>query len=205
LVRLRRPLSEVLAVFAFIMLYIWRLRASHPWCWMFALAAILLSHYFRGERPSDIGIRSRGFLVCLRRYGPAMAAIVALGIGCALEWGTLRPMTARGAALSLGLYLPWGLFQQYLLNGYLLNRLEAALSPLKSAGLASCLFALAHLPNWFLMLTTLGFGLCANLIYRRHKNLYFLGLAHGLLGFTIFVAAPDWLIHHLRVGPGWFR
>ena len=187
------------------MAYIWRLRVAHPWSWTLILAVILASHYLRRERPSAIGCRAGGFAVCLRRYGPLVAVIVAGGIGCAMEWGTLRPMTTRGVALSLGLYLPWGFFQQYLLNGYLLNRLERSLSPAKSATLASALFSLAHLPNWFLMIATLAGGLCANAVYRRHKNLYFLGLAHALLGFTIFVAAPDWLIHHLRVGPGWFR
>lgn len=187
------------------MAYIWRFRVAHPWSWVFLLAAVLFSHCWRGERPSAIGCRASGFTVCLRRYGPLVAILVAGGIGCALEVGTLRPMTLRGMALALALYLPWGFFQQYLLNGYLLNRLESVLSPAKSATLASALFSLAHLPNWFLMITTLAGGYCANIVYRRHKNLYFLGLAHALIGFTIFVAAPDWLIHHLRVGPGWFR
>lgn len=205
MVRYRLPILEVLAVFAFIMAYIWRLRTLYPWSWVLAVAAVILSQYLRGERLARIGIRAAGFSACLRRYGLVIAAIIALGFACAFECGTLRHMTVRNAALALALYLPWGLFQQYLLNGYLLNRVETALSPVKSATLASGLFALAHLPNWFLMLATLPFGYCANIVYRRHRNLFFLGLAHALLGFTIFVVTPDWLIHHLRIGPGWFK
>ena len=197
-------LLEPFAIFAGIMAYIWWFRIAHPWSWTCVAAAIFVSHYLRGERPSAIGCRTGGFVVCFRHYGLTLALLLFIGWLGAIEWGTLRPMTMRAAALSLAVYLPWGLFQQYLLNGYLLNRLQAALSPAKSAGLASGLFALAHLPNWFLMLITLGLGLCANLVYRRYKNLYFLGIAHALLGFTIFVAAPDSLIHHLRIGPGWF-
>lgn len=201
----RVRLLEPLAVFGLIMAYIWRFRVEHPWSWTFVLAAVLVSHLLRGEGPAAIGCRTQGFATCLRTYGPAVALIVAIGLGSALEWGTLRPMTTRAAAFALGLYLPWGLLQQYLLNGYLLNRLEKVLSPAKAAPVAAALFSLAHLPNWFLMIATLAGGYCANIVYRRHKNLYFLGLAHAVLGFTIFVAAPDWMIHHLRVGPGWFR
>jgi Type II CAAX prenyl endopeptidase Rce1-like len=187
------------------MAHIWVFRVGHPWSWTLVLAVVLVSHLARRERPATIGYRAQEFNACLRRYGPAVAAIVAIGFASASQWGTLRPMTARGLALSLGLYLPWGLLQQYLLNGYLLNRLERALSPAKATSLAAALFSLAHLPNWFLMIATLGGGYFASIVYRRHKNLYFLGLAHAILGFTIFVTAPDWLIHHLRVGPGWFR
>lgn len=187
------------------MAYIGRLRITHPWSLTIPLAAIFASHDLRGEQPAKIGVRTGGFSLCLRRYGPALAAIVAIGLACALEWGALRSVTARSAALSFSLYLPWGYFQQYLLNGYLLNRLDTTLSPAKSAATASSLFALAHLPNWFLMAATPVFGCAANVVYRRHRNLYFLGLAHALLGFTIFIAAPDSLIHRLRIGPGWFR
>ncbi len=199
------PIVEPLAVFALIMAYIWRFRPVHPWSWVLVPAILLLSHFLRGDRLASIGCRTQGFTACLRGVGPAVALFVAIVFASAMAWGTIRPMTASGVALSLGLYLPWALAQQYLLNGYLLNRLDAALSPAKAALLAAALFSLAHLPNWFMMITTLVLGYCANVVYRRHKNLYFLGLAHAILGFTIFVTTPDWLIHHLRVGPGWFR
>jgi membrane protease YdiL (CAAX protease family) len=205
LTRYRLPLFEALAIFGLIMAYIWRYRVVHPWSWMLIPPIILMSHWLRGERPAEIGCRAQGFTACLRRYGLAVALIVTFGFALAMEWGTLRPMNAASAALALALYLPWGLFQQYLLNGYLLKRLESVLSPDKAAPVAAALFSLAHLPNWFLMIATLTGGYCASIVYRRHKNLYFLGLAHAILGFTIFVAAPDWMIHHLRVGPGWYR
>jgi membrane protease YdiL (CAAX protease family) len=204
-IRRRFSLVEALAVFGLIMAYIWRFRSTHPWSWTIIFAIILLSHIVRGERPGRIGFRARGFGACLLIYGPAVALLVAAVLAGAMALGTSREMTLRGAALSLALYLAWGLFQEYLLNGYLLNRLESALPRDRAAPLAAMLFSLVHLPNWFLMMVTLAGAFCAGIVYRRHNNLYFLGLAHAILGFTIFVAAPDWLIHHLRVGPGWFR
>jgi hypothetical protein len=35
--------------------------------------------------------------------------------------------------------------------------------------------------------------------------LYVLGIGHALIGLTLFIVVPDWVSHHLRVGPGWFR
>jgi membrane protease YdiL (CAAX protease family) len=200
----RRAILEPVAIFGLIMAYIWRFRADYPWSWLLVLGIVVVSHLVRGDRLVEMGYQVQGFTVCLRRFGPALLAIVAMGFAGAWTWGSIRPIGLRGAALALALYLPWGLFQQYLLNGYLLNRLDGALSPAKSGTMAAALFSLVHLPNWFLMVATLAFGYCASLVYRRHKNLYFLGLAHGVIGFTIFVTAPDWMIHHLRIGPGWF-
>jgi hypothetical protein len=62
----------------------------------------------------------------------------------------------------------------------------------------------AHSPNWFLMPVTLVSGYGAIWVYRRYNNLYFLGLAHAMIGFLLFVAVPDSVSHHLNVGPGWF-
>jgi membrane protease YdiL (CAAX protease family) len=69
---------------------------------------------------------------------------------------------------------------------------------------SAMLFAGAHLPNWFLMAVTLLAGYVCARIYMRHKNLYFLGIAHATIGFLLFLVVPDSISHHLIVGPGWF-
>ena len=120
---------------------------------------------------------------------------------------TLRDITWDSAFFSLLFYCLWGLFQQYLLNGYFVNRfLEAVPKPAygQVPVLAGTLFSAAHLPNWFLMIVTFAGGyLCAK-AYIKRRNLFFLGLAHGILGFLLYLVVPDSVSHHLRVGPGWF-
>jgi len=37
----------------------------------------------------------------------------------------------------------------------------------------------------------------------RYRNIYFLGLAHAVIGAVLFVAIPD-SISHLTVAPGFF-
>ena len=90
------------------------------------------------------------------------------------------------------------------MNGYFLNRFEAVLSPRAAPVVSAALFSGVHTPNWFLMIVTLLTGYLAAVVYRRDKNLYFLGLAHGCVGFLLFLVVPDLVSHHLNVGPGWF-
>jgi len=194
---------EALAVFAIIMAYIWKLRFTHPMFWFPAVALILTSHLAHHERAPGLGFQARNFGNCVRTFGPALIGLALAILTAGLALGTIRPLGLGQAMESFGLYLPWGLFQQYLLNGYFLKRFEMALSRNAASILTSVLFCAVHLPNWFLMLVTLVAGYGAIWVYRRYRNLYFLGLAHATIGFLLFVAVPDSLSHHLNVGPGW--
>ena len=187
------------------MAYIWKLRFVHPWSWTLALLTVFASHVIRRERPPALGFRLEHLGACLRRFGPLLLSI-ALALAIAgLILGTIRPMGLSDAALGLGLYLPWGLFQQYLMNAYFLKRFETALSPRNAGMITAALFSAVHSPNWFLMLVTPIGGYVAIEVYRRYTNLYFLGIAHAILGFLLFLVVPDSVSHHLNVGPGWWR
>ena len=90
------------------------------------------------------------------------------------------------------------------MNGYVANRLLAVSSARHAPLIAAALFAGVHLPNWFLMLVTFGAGYASAKIFMRYRNLYFLGLAHAVIGTLLFVVIPDSVSHHLTVGPGFF-
>jgi hypothetical protein len=194
-------LIEPLAVFAAIMAYIWRIRVTHPWLFVPIPAMVLLSHFARNERAPSLGFRAAQLRECLRKFGPLLAALVLVMLAGGLLLGTIRPIGLDRAALGLALYLPWGLFQQYLLNGYFLNRFDTVLPLRASDATVAALFSAVHSPNWFLMLFTPLAGYVSIQIYRRHRNLYFLGLAHATIGFLLFMVFPDTVIHHLNVGP----
>jgi membrane protease YdiL (CAAX protease family) len=70
--------------------------------------------------------------------------------------------------------------------------------------MAATLFAGVHLPNWFLMVVTFAMGYYSAKIFMRYRNIYFLGLAHAVIGTALFVVIPDSISHHLTVGPGFF-
>jgi membrane protease YdiL (CAAX protease family) len=165
---------------------------------------MLLSHRLRGERPAALGFHRRNLRDCLEEFAPVLAflALLLLAIGILMQ--TTRHLRSDQAFWALAGYLPWGLFQQYILNGYFLNRFDSVLSRRTASVISAALFSGAHLPNLFLMAVTLAAGYICARIYRRHKNLYFLGLAHGTVGFLLFLVVPDSISHHLTVGPGWF-
>lgn len=200
----RMTILEPLAVFVMIMAYIWDLRYSHGRVWLLILALMVVSHLARRERAAALGFRSGNLRECLRDFAPALGLLALAMLGCGILLQTTRTLAPRQGALALGAYLPWGIFQQYLLNGYFFNRFNQALSARAAPLAAAVLFSGAHLPNWFLMGVTLPLGYCAARLYRRYHNLYFLGIAHGVIGFLLFLVVPDSISHHLTVGPGWF-
>lgn len=200
-----RKLLEPLLMFGLIMAYIWKLRALHPSLWILIPALMFVSHLLHHERPRALGFVLRGLPSLLKQLAPVLALIAAVLLTSGALLHTLRPIGFRGIAFAFAPYLPWGLVQQYVLNGYFLNRLDAALPTRASAVLAALLFSAAHAPNPFLMAVTLPLGWCATLLYRRTHNLYLLGIAHAVIGLLLFIVIPDSVSHHLRVGPSWFR
>jgi hypothetical protein len=195
---------EPIVLFALILAYIWGLRYHFPAAWAPILALPVASHWWRGEGAAGLGFRVRGLSDCVRRFAPALGFFSLALVASGLLLDTVRPVPLERAAMAWAIYLPWGLFQQYLLNGFCLTRLEIALPQRGAALAAAALFSAIHAPNWFLMLVTLGTGYVAARLYTSYRNLYFLGLAHGTVGVLLFLVVPDSISHHLVIGPGWF-
>jgi membrane protease YdiL (CAAX protease family) len=197
---------EPLLVFGLIVAYIWKLRFTHPRCWIAIPALMLLSHLLHREGPRALGFEPRTLRHGLNELAPllTLVALLMLAVGTLLQ--TLRQTAFDAGVAGLAAYLLWGLTQQYALNGYFLNRFDAVFSSrAASSSVTALLFSAVHAPNPFLMAVTLPLGWCATLLYRRTRNLYLLGIAHGTIGLLLFVTVPDSVSHHLRVGPGWFR
>jgi hypothetical protein len=70
---------------------------------------------------------------------------------------------------------------------------------------AATLFAIAHLPNAFLMVVTLVWGVTACALFLRYRNLYSLGVAHGIVGLCLAIAIPNAVHHQMRVGLSYFK
>jgi hypothetical protein len=196
-------LLEPLGVFAMIVAYIWRWRYRHPLSWIVILGFVLVSHALRRETPASLGFRVANLKSALAATAPAVltVALALLAIGAIFH--TIRAVTLQSALLSLALYCFWGLFQQYLLNGYFLNRF-VKISPAFAPLIAAIAFSAIHTPNWFLIIVTFFAGFVCAKIYLKFRNLYVLGLAHGVIGFLLYLCVPDTISHHLYVGPKWF-
>jgi hypothetical protein len=190
--------------FLLIMLYIWRLRYTAPLAWIAIVAFLILTHVVRRERAAQLGLQWSNFAECLEVLGPPVALIALLLVAGGVLLQTTRRMTFEQGLLLIVGYCIWGLFQQYLLNGYLANRLAAFSTERRVPLIAASAFSAAHLPNWFLMLVTFVLGYYSTQLYLKYRNVYALGIAHGIIGSLLFVVVPDSVSHNLRVGPGFF-
>jgi hypothetical protein len=197
---------EAVGMLVLILVYIWwvqpRLRIRSAW--LALLAPVIVSHVRRGETLTGLGFRRTNLRACLVAMAPLLVALAAAVLALGAIFGTVRHVSPSRLAAFFVYYCVWGLFQQYALNGYFVNRIAAAAAGRGErfvATLAAASFAIVHAPNWFLVGVTFGTGyLCAR-YYLRYRNLFPLGLAHGLLGTVLFLAAPDDLSQHFYIGP----
>jgi len=102
-------------------------------------------------------------------------------------------------------YLIWALLQQFLLQSFFFSRFEELYGSDRAVWLSGTLFALVHVPNMILTSCTLFSGLLFCELFRRHRNIYPLGIIHALLGLTLSSVVPESLLQHMRVGIGFLR
>ncbi len=190
--------------FALIMVCLWWLIEN----WLFVLFILcgmfyLNVHYKEGL--SKIGFRpdniSRCFSECLK-YLVAVVGVLAL---FGAKFGTNRlPLSLLRAMF---LYLLFCAIQQYILNGFFVNRLVSFYGEENNPKIPTIIagsFALAHLPNWFLMIVTFLCGYICVRVFLKYRNLYFLIPAHFIIGSMLNLVVPHWIIRHLIVGPYYF-
>ena len=99
-------------------------------------------------------------------------------------------------------YLPWAMLQQALLLLVIAPRLqgEPKLSGATACWLSGAVFALLHLPNFGLMVATLGAGAVFAWAGRRQPALLPLVAVHWLLGTLLAWLATPWLLRNAEVG-----
>jgi len=199
-------LVELCVGYGFIVAAIWTL---YPWQRGFywaAIAWIIVTTCIHRPTWRAVGLGLPGLV--RSAWVVAVALLLAvLAVYTAARMHTLHPL--HGPMLLLRHYwgyLIWAVMQQFLLQIYFLVRLMRLL-PGKVAPViaAAGLFSLAHLPNPVLAPVTMVWGVIACILFLRYRNLYTLGLAHGILGICVAVIVPDSIQHHMRVGIGYYR
>ena len=197
---------EVAAYFAGILAYIWRWQYSFPHAWVFVLALILVGHLLHRDTLKGLGLAASGLgatariilpfaLVCylpLVGYGFAERRLALL----LPSWQCLPPIFG---------YTLWCAFQQYLAQSCLHNRLMAVMrNPHARALLIGLMFSATHLPNPVLTAATLVAGFVFAEAFSRYRNIWPLALTQAVGGILLATVCPDSIIHHMRVGPGFF-
>jgi Type II CAAX prenyl endopeptidase Rce1-like len=199
-------LLEFCVAYALILAAIWTLNPWQRFFYWVAIAWIVITTVIHRPAWNALGLGLPGLIRSLWVAGVA-AILAALAVYIANRTHSLHPLHGPTPLIPhVWGYLIWAVMQQFLLQIYFLLRLMRLL-PGKVAPIAAAagLFSLAHLPNPVLTPVTLVWGIVACVLFLRYRNIYALGLAHGILGLCIAVIVPDSIQHHMRVGIGYYR
>lgn len=127
------------------------------------------------------GTRCEGFAACLRGTLPLYLLGVAVCLAIGLARGTVAVDLHLGATLLL--YPLWGVAQQFLVLSLCAHNLDQLGVPRRLLlAIAAVGFACVHVPHWPQVGATFVLGGWCTWLFFRHRNLWPLGLAHGLLG-----------------------
>lgn len=134
----------------------------------------------------------------LREYGLARDGLgaSAAAAGVILLVGTLVcfAIGSRRGGVTLSrnmlwtalLYPIWGILQQVLVQGVAVRNLARAIPGAVVVLVAGLLFGLVHLPHLALAAATATLGGVFTLVFLRHRNVWPLGVCHGLLGVLFY-------------------
>jgi membrane protease YdiL (CAAX protease family) len=198
-----RDLAELAAGFTGIMVILWLPTHEQLIFGPIALLAPLVMVLLRRPGLNDLGLGLRGLVNSLWIF-PAALALSILGIVLARGTGTFHALY-QADFTHCGGYVMWTMYQQFLMQDYFMPRLTRMMNSNTAITVAAVLFSAAHLPNLALAAATLVWGVVSCLLFRRYRNLYVLGLTQGLLGLCFAVCLPDSLLHHMRVGLGYWH
>lgn len=197
---------ELAAVYASILLYIWKWHRPHPLLWIPILGFIVLTHFLHRDTRREMGI-----LIDQAREAARLILPLALVIyGAVALWALLAhrfamPWPCNIAVGRVAIYAVWCCFQQYLMECYFYRRLTTVLrSPHLSAIVVALMFGGAHVPNLVLISATIVGGFILSEVFARHPNIWPLALAQFAGGLLIAAVLPVSITHQMRVGPAYY-
>lgn len=179
------------------------------------LLFLCLGYYVRRDPLKELGIRAdniwasgRECLAVVLVFMGAAAAVVltfpqAFSFDQYLERGPYILITDMLEGLLSGFV------QQFLLQSiFLICALQIFRNKYTAALVAAVIFSLIHAPNARVMALTLVFGFLCCLLFLRHRNVFTLGIAHGVvkevvrvLFVSVLASKVGFYDYNLRVGP----
>jgi membrane protease YdiL (CAAX protease family) len=201
-----RDAFELAVCYGLILVVIWTPRPAHRIVFWITFAWILVTTIGRRPNAKTLGLQ----IPRLRSSLWIMAGGLIFGgalVSVAFALHRLHPLNGAGAqGWHVAGYLLWAFEQQFILQDYFLLRLLRILPSDSAAVVTSAiLFSSAHLPNPWLTAATLAWGVVACVLFLRYRNLYALGIAHGILGLCVAISVPDSVTHHMMVGLGYLH
>lgn len=184
---------------------------------LIALVALFfgVSYLVRRDSFKELGLRTDNLLASGRECLVVVLAVVAVAVAVVLAFPqhfSFEAYLARGPRIIFTDMLESqasGFVQQFLLQSiFLVCALQIFRNKYAAAVAAAAVFSLIHAPNIGLMALTLAFGLVSCLLFLRHRNVFTLGITHGLvkevvrvLFVSVLASKTGYYDYNLRVGP----
>jgi len=196
---------EAVGMFACVLLYIWRWQYVLPHLWILLLAIVFASHFVHRDTLQGLGLTLLELRPSAEKVLPIILILYVPLVIYGFAAGRLKVTPPDFAVLAYFIgYGSWCAAQQYLMQSYFHNRLlRAVRNPHLSSVLAAVMFGAAHIPNPILMVATTVAGFIFAEVFAHHRNIWPLAFAQTVGGFLVAAVSPPWLIHNMRVGPGY--
>ena len=148
--------------------------------------ALYVAHRGRHEHVrAEWGTRRTGFAACLLATVPLLA--VGAAVCAAIGWQRGHLAADLHLLITVALYPVWGVAQQFLVLALFAHNLDRLGLPRAAVfAIAALGFAAVHVPNWPQVGATLVLGAWCTALFFRHRNLWPLGIAHGVLGALLY-------------------
>ncbi|MBN2224493.1 MAG: FG-GAP repeat protein [Deltaproteobacteria bacterium] len=156
-----------------------------------------------GDTLKELGIRVDN----LSRSFKEVSVATLLGVACTVfifmfYRESYAPRDPGQVFTGFLLYIVWGIAQQFGLNSFLYLRIKKVVENDSAAMIgAVVVFSLIHAPNTVLMAFTAVGGLIFCYLFSRNRNVFSLGVMHGILGMAALVLLMPGLMKNPTVGP----
>jgi hypothetical protein len=176
---------------------------------------LLMSYYVRRDPWRDLGVRVDNLWASARECLVVILVFTAVAVAVVLAFPdafSFDDYLARGRAVivrDIIESLLFGFVQQFLLQSiFLVCALQIFRNKYTAAFVSAALFSIVHAPNLGLMALTLVFGFLCCLLFLRHRNVFTLGITHGIvkevvrvLFVSVLASKVGYYDYTLRVGP----
>ena len=202
-------LCELCVVLGGIFVILWILRFCYWGPYLSALTGtictlVFLSSFFVHEDTlKDLGIRADNLSRSFKEA--SIAALLCVGLTLCIFMfyrESYKPHNPGKVFLDILAYSVWGTLQQFGLNSFLYLRLKKVLINKDAAIiLAAGLFSLIHAPNMGLVAFTSVGGLIFCYLFSRNRNIFSLGVMHGVVAVAALTLLVPGYMKNFSVGP----
>jgi len=182
--------------------YMWLFRMQRlllPLTIVLCFGFIVLSFYLHRERLYDLGVRFDNFFSELWK----VSIIIILSVGLIIALNNHYQFPIWPVNLKFIMYwISWGIIQQFITQGFFYIRLDRALNNrfLSILGTA-IIFSWLHALNIPLMIITFFGGIIWSYLFSRNRNIFTLGLCHGIVSIFLQSYLVPGLVANLKFGP----